>query len=493
MADRPKLVPDILLVEDEPLIAMYIEDALRRSGFTVSGPFETVARGLDAARRFNGAAALVDLMLDGEDATIVTEVLSGRNIPFLVMTGRDEIDALPSSVFAPVLKKPFLIGDLLGAIREICAGRTGGQEGPSSATILNVGGNEPRRASRSKALLHAGYRIQEASNSAEALALLETIEPHLVVLDMDPPDGGDTDLCRQIKHDFPATVVFQITADGDRVSCFEGDPDCQLSRQVEPADLVAVIGAVLRSRPNELFTEALRRQCRNMVAISRFNGHQAHDFNNKLHAIKTGLELIKSRTSEPKIAALAQQGQVAVDAGTSIIRQMLPFSSLHAPEMAPVDLNRLIRAMAPLLERTIGSAVTLALDLAPEIAPALTDANQLRLAILNLATNACEAMRHGGGLTLRTVAVGDNVDDGSGFPSAGFVEIQALDTGCGMPQPVLERAHEPFFTTKVPGERFGLGLAQVDAIVRDSGGTLRIESEIGHGTTVHILLPVAAA
>jgi len=125
MADRPNLAPDILLVEDEPLIAMYIEDALMRSGFTVSGPFETVAHGTEAARRFSGAAALVDLMLHGDDATIVTEILASRNIPFVLMTGRDEVDALSAAVSAPVLKKPFLIGDLLGTIRDICLDRTG--------------------------------------------------------------------------------------------------------------------------------------------------------------------------------------------------------------------------------------------------------------------------------------------------------------------------------------------------------------------------------
>jgi DNA-binding response OmpR family regulator len=120
MADRPNLAPEILLVEDEPLIAMYIEDALMRSGFTVSGPFETVAHGSDAARQFGGAAALVDLMLQGNDATVVTEILASRNIPFVVMTGRDEIDALSTGLGAPVLKKPFLIGDLLETIRAIC-------------------------------------------------------------------------------------------------------------------------------------------------------------------------------------------------------------------------------------------------------------------------------------------------------------------------------------------------------------------------------------
>jgi DNA-binding response OmpR family regulator len=121
MADRPTPAPEILLVEDEPLIAMYIEDALRQSGFTVAGPYETVANGSAAARRFGGAAALVDLMLQGDDATIVAEILASRKIPFIVMTGRDEIGALPGDIAAPILKKPFLIGDLLGTIREICA------------------------------------------------------------------------------------------------------------------------------------------------------------------------------------------------------------------------------------------------------------------------------------------------------------------------------------------------------------------------------------
>src|SRR5580658_9780198 len=125
MADQPNLAPEILLVEDEPLIAMYIEDSLVRSGFTVSGPFETVVSGSDAARRFNGAAALVDLLLDGDDATIVTEILASRNIPFVVMTGRDAVDASPAARSAPMLKKPFLIGDLLGAIRDVCADRVG--------------------------------------------------------------------------------------------------------------------------------------------------------------------------------------------------------------------------------------------------------------------------------------------------------------------------------------------------------------------------------
>ncbi|MEI9987221.1 MAG: response regulator [Aliidongia sp.] len=112
--------PEILLIEDEPLIAMYVEDALTRSGFRVAGPFETLAHGTDAARRFGGAAALVDLRLQGDDATVVTEILASRNIPFVVMTGGEDV-ILPSQIVAPVLKKPFLIGDLLQTIRGVCS------------------------------------------------------------------------------------------------------------------------------------------------------------------------------------------------------------------------------------------------------------------------------------------------------------------------------------------------------------------------------------
>jgi len=120
MAERVNRISEILLVEDEPLIAMYIEDALMRSGFAVSGPFDTVALGAAAARRFDGAAALVDLRLDGDDATVVTEILADRRIPFIVMTGLEDITLSRSTEAVSILRKPFQIADLLGAIAGIC-------------------------------------------------------------------------------------------------------------------------------------------------------------------------------------------------------------------------------------------------------------------------------------------------------------------------------------------------------------------------------------
>jgi DNA-binding response OmpR family regulator len=99
---------------------MYIEDALTRSGYRTVGPCETVESAVEAAHRFDGAGALVDLMLDGGDASEVTEILTRRNIPFVIMTGREETALLPAGAGAPMLKKPFLAGDLLETVKAVC-------------------------------------------------------------------------------------------------------------------------------------------------------------------------------------------------------------------------------------------------------------------------------------------------------------------------------------------------------------------------------------
>ncbi len=121
MEARPIDTPEILIIEDEPLISMYIEDALVRSGYRTAGPFETVETAVQAAHRFDGAGALVDLMLDGADASIVASILAQRQIPFIIMTGREEGVPLQGGAEAPILKKPFLAGDLLEQVRTVCA------------------------------------------------------------------------------------------------------------------------------------------------------------------------------------------------------------------------------------------------------------------------------------------------------------------------------------------------------------------------------------
>jgi CheY-like chemotaxis protein len=159
--------------------------------------------------------------------------------------------------------------------------------------------------------------------------------------------------------------------------------------------------------------------------------------------------------------------------------------------MASVAVNDVIEAMQRLLRHTIGGGVKIETRLDPHAGHGICDANQLENAILNLAINARDAMPDGGILTIATDRL--RLDDAPDHPTGEFIRITVADTGEGMAPEVLARAAEPFFSTKPLGKGTGLGLAQVYGIAQQAGGTLRIESEPGHGTLVHILLPVAAA
>jgi signal transduction histidine kinase len=145
-----------------------------------------------------------------------------------------------------------------------------------------------------------------------------------------------------------------------------------------------------------------------------------------------------------------------------------------------------------LLERTLGGRIKIERHLDPSLGPVLIDANQLDVAILNLAVNARHAMPEGGTFTIETSDGPDDLDDVEALAGS-FVRLTLSDTGRGMDRQGLARAFEPFFTTKTDGEGTGLGLSQVYGFVNQSGGHIRIESEVGKGTSVHLFLPRAPA
>jgi signal transduction histidine kinase len=375
----------------------------------------------------------------------------------------------------------------------------------SAVTILNVGWDSASRAGRSQALHEAGYRVHEAAAGSDAASLAGKIAPKLVILEPEASNGSDPGLSRQIERDFPASIIVLVPAGGNGADQLEDGAGSAPRRQVETAELVEFVQTLLRSTDPSIETWASGessgaleraatqfRRARNMVAVVQHKDHQVHEFNNVLHAIRASLELIGNRNMEPRIAGLIERGVQAVARGSMIARQLLPIPHGRRSDLAPVDLNQVICRIAGRLDQITGSGVTLCLDLDPGIADAITNADQLELAIVNLAVNAREAMRDGGKLTVRTAEVDDSSDT-LGLAARRFVEVQVLDTGCGMPPAVLERALEPFFTTGEVGEGAGLGLAQVDAIARQSGGAVRLESTVGLGTTVRIFLPEAAA
>jgi CheY-like chemotaxis protein len=180
----------------------------------------------------------------------------------------------------------------------------------------------------------------------------------------------------------------------------------------------------------------------------------------------------------------------AAERGAALTHRLLAFSRRQALNAGPVDLNRLVAGMDDLLRRTLGEQVEVDLVLSADLWPALADAAQVENALLNLAINARDAMPLGGRLIIatRNIAAAE-LDKSVDLAPGDYVRISVADTGIGMSPEVLARACEPFFTTKEPGKGSGLGLAQVYGMTRQSGGSLRLQSSVGQGTTIELYLP----
>lgn len=229
-----------------------------------------------------------------------------------------------------------------------------------------------------------------------------------------------------------------------------------------------------------------------MEAVGQLTGGIAHDFNNLLQSVTGSLGLIVNHPQSDKTARWAQLGLQAAERGARITGQLLAFSRAQKLELQPVEVAGLVHEMRELLASAVGPQVRLAFrfDAVPH-AVVLADPTQLELAIMNLVINARDAMATGGDITIATelVQVGDDVELDAGE----YLRLTVSDTGQGMPADVLERAFDPFFTTKATGKGTGLGLSMVYGVARQSGGRATIESAVGRGTKVSILLRLVEA
>ncbi|HEX8240685.1 MAG TPA: PAS domain-containing protein [Allosphingosinicella sp.] len=253
------------------------------------------------------------------------------------------------------------------------------------------------------------------------------------------------------------------------------------------SDLSAALDRLQAEVGERLRAEEALRQAQKMEAVGQLTGGIAHDFNNLLTPIMGGLEMIASRVDEPRLKRIAETALESTRRGAKLTGQLLAFSRIQRISVAPVAVNGVIEGMQRLLRHTIGGAVTVETRLDPRAGHGVCDANQLENAILNLAINARDAMPDGGTLTIFTDRV--RLEEEPDHPAGEFVRVTVADTGQGMPPDVLARATEPFFSTKPLGKGTGLGLAQVYGIAQQAGGTLRLDSEVGKGTSVDILLP----
>ncbi|WP_019997167.1 PAS domain-containing hybrid sensor histidine kinase/response regulator [Aureimonas ureilytica] len=230
------------------------------------------------------------------------------------------------------------------------------------------------------------------------------------------------------------------------------------------------------------------RQSQKMEAIGQLTGGVAHDFNNLLMAVLGNLELLRKHADpDPRTRRLIDGAMSGAQRGAALTQRLLAFARRQDLQLEPRNLADLVKGMVELLEQSIGAAVELRL-LPPDVAAvALVDANQLELAILNLAVNARDAMPNGGELT---IAIERRAGDGELAPGD-YVCLTVSDTGSGMDADTLKRSTEPFFSTKGVGKGTGLGLSMIHGLAVQLNGALRLSSVPGQGTRAELWLPAA--
>ena len=244
-----------------------------------------------------------------------------------------------------------------------------------------------------------------------------------------------------------------------------------------------------RTREREIALRQLH-ESQKMESIGQLTGGVAHDFNNLLAVILGSLGLLKKAVpDDPRVSRLVDRAIQGAERGATLTTRLLAFARRQELKVEFVALQKLIPEMLDFLRHSVGPNIAIHAEISPDVWAIEVDANQLELALINLAVNARDAMPQGGSLTIAC----HNEDNGKkvGLPRDPFVCITVADTGEGMSEATLLRAQEPFYTTKGIGKGTGLGLSMVHGFTAQSGGTMRISSELGRGTKVTLWLPRA--
>ncbi len=298
------------------------------------------------------------------------------------------------------------------------------------------------------------------------------------------------------------------TALGNRITIFNATERRRYERDLlearrkaeQVSEELRLLNDTLEERINSELAERMKaeaalRQAQKMEAIGHLTGGIAHDFNNLLTIVIGNIEILL-RHLPPDAVKLRRSADHALQGAqraATLTHRLLAFSRQQPLEPKPIEPNKLVSGMSELLRRTLGETVQLETVLAGGIWRTEVDPNQLENAVLNLAVNARDAMPEGGRLTIETA--NSHLDRTyvaalpEPVPPGQYVLVAVTDTGSGMRPEIINRVFEPFFTTKEAGKGTGLGLSQVYGFVRQSGGHVKIYSELGEGTTVKIYLP----
>lgn len=261
----------------------------------------------------------------------------------------------------------------------------------------------------------------------------------------------------------------------------------------EDRTAVRIAGIVADVTDRHEIEEQLR-QAQKMEAVGQLTGGLAHDFNNLLTGITGSLDLLAIRVTQGRLDDLDRYLSAAQDAAkraASLTHRLLAFSRRQTLDPRPTDVNQLVTEMEDLIRRTVGPAIALHVMRREDLWNSLVDPPQLESALLNLSINARDAMPDGGLLTIETGNIWLDTAAAAEreLKPGAYITLSVVDTGTGMPPDVIERAFDPFYTTKPIGQGTGLGLSMIYGFTRQSGGQVRIQSEMGRGTTMCLYLP----
>jgi PAS domain S-box-containing protein len=505
-AIAPAQVERVLLADDNADMRDYVRRLLTGRGYVV----EAVADGASALAAAQAAPpdlVLSDVMMPGLDGFGLLAALRAdaalRAVPVILLSARAGEEAQIEGVGAGAddyLTKPFSARELLARVESNLKLARARREAADVLRQLNES-LEAQVAERTRERDRMWRLSKDIMLIAGFDGMIQAVNPAWTeVLGWEAQDLMGSRFLDYVHADERQRTLEELhrLRDGAATPRFENryrhkDGSYRiLSWTAVPSE--GHLHAVGRDVTEQRDLEDAFRQAQKMEAVGQLTGGIAHDFNNLLTGISGSLELLQSRLAQGRygdVDRYINAAQGASKRAAALTHRLLAFSRRQTLDPKPTNVNRLVSGIEELIRRSVGPAITLEVVTASGLWSTLADPNQLENALLNLCINARDAMPDGGRLTIET---GNRWLDARAareqdLPPGQYVSLCVSDTGTGMTPEVIKRAFDPFFTTKPIGSGTGLGLSMIYGFARQSGGQVRIYSEIGEGTMVCLYLP----